>query len=123
MKVYDTQEKEMIIEPAIKFAGNPNITVVAKAFGLRATVQVGLSHNIPTAVGFVCLVHLVVTKKCLQVVDVQVFATARVTFKPLLPVFPCFGKVIVSLMEKVRNSFFTVSHCNIACAVVGDCTN
>jgi Ca2+-dependent lipid-binding protein len=31
---------------------------------------------------------------------VQVFATARVILKPLVPVFPCFSKIVVSLMEK-----------------------
>lgn len=40
MKVYITDEKELIIEPALRWAGNPNIIVAAKAFGLRATVQV-----------------------------------------------------------------------------------
>lgn len=38
----------------------------------------------------------------MQLVDVQVFATARITLKPLVPVFPCFSKIVVSLMEKVR---------------------
>lgn len=40
MKVYITDEKELIMEPLLKWAGNPNITIVIKAFGLRATVQV-----------------------------------------------------------------------------------
>lgn len=40
MKVYTTEEKELIMEPSMKWAGNPNITIAAKAFGLRATVQV-----------------------------------------------------------------------------------
>jgi Ca2+-dependent lipid-binding protein len=74
MKVYDTNENEMILEPSVKFAGNPNIIIAVKAFGLKATVQL---------------------------VDVQVFATARVTLKPLIPIFPCFSKIVVSLMEKV----------------------
>ncbi|XP_043812478.1 synaptotagmin-2 isoform X2 [Manihot esculenta] len=39
MKVYVTDEKELIIEPSMKWAGNPNIIIAAKAFGLRATVQ------------------------------------------------------------------------------------
>ncbi|EFJ29282.1 plant synaptotagmin [Selaginella moellendorffii] len=78
IKVYDTQEKEMIIEPSLKWAGNPNILVAVKAFGLRATVQV---------------------------VDLQVFATARVTLKPLVAAFPCFCKIIVSLMDKPHVDF------------------
>ena len=40
MKVYSTEEKELIMEPTLKWAGNPNVLVVAKAFGLKATVQV-----------------------------------------------------------------------------------
>lgn len=40
MKVYLTGEKELIMELSLKWAGNPNITVAAKAFGLKATVQV-----------------------------------------------------------------------------------
>eukprot|EP00249_Psilotum_nudum_P004672 c18179_g1_i1 orf=700-2313(-) len=78
IKSYETQEREMIIEPAVKWAGNPNITVVVKAFGMRATVQL---------------------------VDLQVFATARITFKPLVPNFPCFSKIFVSLMEKPHIDF------------------
>lgn len=40
MKVYVTDEKELIMEPSIKWAGNPNVLVAVKAFGLKATVQV-----------------------------------------------------------------------------------
>lgn len=40
MKVYVTDEKELIMELSMKWAGNPNILVAVKAFGLRATVQV-----------------------------------------------------------------------------------
>lgn len=43
MKVYVTDEKELIMEPALRWAGNPNIIVAVKAFGLRATVQVLVS--------------------------------------------------------------------------------
>jgi Ca2+-dependent lipid-binding protein len=78
MKVYDTKEKEVILEPSFKFAGNPNIIVAVKAFGMKATVQL---------------------------VDVQVFATARITLKPLVPVFPCFSKIVVSLMDKPHVDF------------------
>jgi hypothetical protein len=40
MKVYLTDEKELIMEPSLKWAANPNVTVAVKAFGLKATVQV-----------------------------------------------------------------------------------
>ncbi|XP_042063222.1 synaptotagmin-2-like [Salvia splendens] len=78
MKVYNTEEKELIMELGLKWAANPNILVAAKAFGLRATVQV---------------------------VDLQVFACPRITLKPLVPTFPCFANIHVSLMEKPHVDF------------------
>lgn len=44
MKVYTTGEKEVIMEPTLKWAGNPNVLVAIKAFGLRATIQVVLTY-------------------------------------------------------------------------------
>ncbi|WCJ35077.1 Calcium-dependent lipid-binding (CaLB domain) family protein [Euphorbia peplus] len=78
IKVYLTDEKELIIEPSLKWAGNPNVLIAVKAFGLRATVQV---------------------------VDLQVFANPRITLKPLVPSFPCFANIFVSLMEKPHVDF------------------
>ncbi|KAK7258028.1 hypothetical protein RIF29_32410 [Crotalaria pallida] len=78
MKVFMTDEKELIMEPSIKWAGNPNVTVSVKAFGLKATVQV---------------------------VDLQVFLAPRITLKPLVPSFPCFANIYVSLMEKPHVDF------------------
>ncbi|PIM97426.1 putative Ca2+-dependent phospholipid-binding protein [Handroanthus impetiginosus] len=78
MKVYLTEEKELIMEPSLKWAGNPNVTVAVRAYGLKATVQV---------------------------VDLQVFAQPRITLKPLVPSFPCFAKILVSLMEKPHVDF------------------
>ncbi|KAG6476456.1 hypothetical protein ZIOFF_065698 [Zingiber officinale] len=68
----------MIMEPLLKWAGNPNVTVVVKAFGLKATAQV---------------------------LDLQVFTIPRITLKPLVPNFPCFAKILVSLMEKPHVDF------------------
>lgn len=78
MKVYSTEEKELIMELGLKWAANPNILVAVKAFGLRATVQV---------------------------LDLQVFASPRITLKPLVPSFPCFANIHVSLMEKPHVDF------------------
>ncbi|KAI3930783.1 hypothetical protein MKX01_037229 [Papaver californicum] len=78
MKVYLTDEKELIMEPCLKWAGNPNVIVAIKSFGLKATVQV---------------------------LDLQVFASPRITLKPLVPSFPCFAKILVSLMEKPHVDF------------------
>ncbi|KAK9048610.1 hypothetical protein SSX86_032425 [Deinandra increscens subsp. villosa] len=78
MKVYTTDDKELIMEPAFKWAGNPNIHVAVKAFGMRPTVQV---------------------------IDLQVFASPRITLKPLVPSFPCFCQILVSLMDKPHVDF------------------
>ncbi|KAE9593380.1 putative C2 domain, synaptotagmin-like mitochondrial-lipid-binding domain-containing protein [Lupinus albus] len=78
MKVYVTDEKELIMEPSVKWAGNPNVTISVKAFGLKATVQV---------------------------LDLQVFLAPRITLKPLVPTFPCFANIYVSLMEKPHVDF------------------
>lgn len=40
MKVYETDEKELIMESSVKWAGNPNAIVALKKFGLKATIQV-----------------------------------------------------------------------------------
>ncbi|WOK94686.1 synaptotagmin-2 [Canna indica] len=73
MKVYTTEEKDIIMEPSLKWAANPNVTIVGKAYGFRLTAQV---------------------------VDLQIFACPRVTLKPLVPSFPCFANIFISLMEK-----------------------
>jgi Ca2+-dependent lipid-binding protein len=78
MKVYTTEEQELIMEPSIKWAGNPNILAVVKAYGMKASIQV---------------------------VDLQIFASPRITLKPLVPTFPCFATILVSLMEKPHVDF------------------
>ena len=40
IKVYTTEEKELIMEPTLIWAANPNVTVVVKAFGLKSIAQV-----------------------------------------------------------------------------------
>ncbi|PPR97544.1 hypothetical protein GOBAR_AA23114 [Gossypium barbadense] len=79
MKIYVTEEKELIMEPSIKWAANANVTIAVKAYGLKATAQV---------------------------VDLQVFALPRITLKPLVPSFPCFANIFVSLMDKVNGIVF-----------------
>lgn len=37
----------------------------------------------------------------MQATEVQVWAQVRVTLKPLVPVFPCFSNITISLMTKV----------------------
>lgn len=48
----------------------------------------------------------------LQLVDLQVFASPRVTMKPLVHIIPCFANIVVSLMEKVINLMFMLSLTN-----------
>lgn len=78
LKVYETNERELVMEPAIKWAGNQNITVAIKVLSMRITIQL---------------------------VDLQVFAAPRITLKPLVPTFPCFASIVVSLMEKPHIDF------------------
>ncbi|PWA82446.1 C2 domain, Synaptotagmin-like mitochondrial-lipid-binding domain protein [Artemisia annua] len=78
IKVYETNENQLVMEPAIKWAGNPNIIINVKISSLHIKIQL---------------------------VDLQVFAVPRVTLKPLVSTFPCFSNVIVSLMEKPHVDF------------------
>jgi hypothetical protein len=43
-----------------------------------------------------------------QLVDLQIFATPRITLRPLVPTLPCFAKIVVSLMEKVREILYSI---------------
>lgn len=78
LKVYDSNEKHLVLEPAFRFAGNPNIILVLKVFYLKIHVQL---------------------------IDLQVSVTPRVILKPFVPTFPCFASIIVSLMEKPQVDF------------------
>ncbi|XP_031257453.1 synaptotagmin-3-like isoform X1 [Pistacia vera] len=78
IRVYETNEKELVMEPAMRLAGNPNMVLVIKLLSFQITVQL---------------------------VDLQIFAAPRLTLKPLVPTFPCFGKIAVSLMEKPHVDF------------------
>lgn len=78
LKVCETNERELVIEPAIRWAGNPNIIVAVTISSMKVTIQL---------------------------VDLQVFAMPRVTLKPLVPTIPCFANIVVSLMEKPHIDF------------------
>lgn len=45
-----------------------------------------------------------------QLMDVQVFATPRIILRPLVPTFPCFGNITVTLIDKVNWHKFTHSN-------------
>ncbi len=38
MKVYESNENEIILEPSLKFIDNPNMTIIVKAFSVKAIV-------------------------------------------------------------------------------------
>ncbi|GAB4854957.1 Synaptotagmin-3 [Ancistrocladus abbreviatus] len=78
MKTYETNENELLMEPSLKWAGNPNIVLVVKILSVRIKFQL---------------------------VDFQVFAIPRIRLKPLVPTFPCFANVVVSLIEKPHVDF------------------
>ncbi|KAE9618392.1 putative C2 domain, synaptotagmin-like mitochondrial-lipid-binding domain-containing protein [Lupinus albus] len=78
IKVLQTNEKELVMEQVIKWAGNPNIVLD---------------------------LHVSSLKISFQLIDLQVFATSRITLRPLVPTLPCFAKILVSLMEKPHVDF------------------
>ncbi|KAK0585586.1 hypothetical protein LWI29_030910 [Acer saccharum] len=79
IKVCQTNnDNELVLEPAVRWAGNPDITLVLKLFSLPITVQL---------------------------LDVQISAAPRIVLKPLVPAFPCFANIEVSLMEKPHVDF------------------
>ncbi|KAL0912982.1 hypothetical protein M5K25_016407 [Dendrobium thyrsiflorum] len=73
VKVIEIQENELLIEPRVRWAGNCNVSVALKLFSFKFTVQL---------------------------LDLQIFLAPRVTLKPLVPSFPCFSSITVSLVEK-----------------------
>ncbi|GER49004.1 protein kinase-like protein [Striga asiatica] len=76
LKVFRTNEKELVMELTIQWAGNPNIVVAVTISPVQVTVQL---------------------------FDVQVFAAPRISLKLLVPTIPCFANIIVSLMEKEKS--------------------
>lgn len=78
MKVYETNENQLVLEPAIRWAGNPNIVLAVK---------------------------LMSAKIRFQLVDVQVFTNPRINLKPLVPTFPCFANIVVSLVGQPHVDF------------------
>ena len=43
LKVYETNEKELVMETPIRWAGNPNISLMIKVLSLNITVQVSIA--------------------------------------------------------------------------------
>ncbi|KAG4203634.1 hypothetical protein ERO13_A05G412200v2 [Gossypium hirsutum] len=77
-KICETNENELVLEPAVRWAGNPNIVLVVKLLTFRITIQV---------------------------VDMQILVAPRVTLKPLVPTIPCFANASVSLLKRPEIDF------------------
>ncbi|OEL22142.1 Synaptotagmin-3 [Dichanthelium oligosanthes] len=73
IKVYEMVEKELVIEPVIRWASIANVIVNAKVHSFKVSVQLE---------------------------DLHIMLTPRVILKPLVPSFPCFSNLCISLMEK-----------------------
>ncbi|GMI78789.1 synaptotagmin 3 [Hibiscus trionum] len=78
LKIIETNENELVLEPAIRWAGNPNIILVVKLLSFRITIQI---------------------------VDIQLLMTPRLTLKPLVPTLPCFANIMVSLLKRPEIDF------------------
>ncbi|KAJ7970451.1 synaptotagmin-3 [Quillaja saponaria] len=86
LKVFETNEKELVMEPVMKWAGNPNIVLVVHMLSFQITVQ-GIDYA------------------PFQLVDLQIFVAPRIALKPLVPTFPCFANIVISLIEKPHVDF------------------
>ncbi|KAK7320823.1 hypothetical protein VNO77_30656 [Canavalia gladiata] len=78
IKVLETNEKELVMEQVIKRASNPDIVLALHVSSFKITVQL---------------------------LDLQIFGTPRITLRPLVPSLPCFANIVVSLMEKPHVDF------------------
>ncbi|XP_042471455.1 synaptotagmin-3-like [Zingiber officinale] len=78
VKVYETQEKELVVQLAVRWAGNTNVALVIKLSFFKITIQL---------------------------LDLQISLMPRVILKPLVPSFPCFANLSISLMEKPNVDF------------------
>ncbi|XP_022993799.1 synaptotagmin-3-like isoform X1 [Cucurbita maxima] len=77
-KVHETDENELVMETAIRWAGNPDVVLVLRLFSLQIRIQL---------------------------IDLQIFAAPQIVLKPLVPAFPCFSNIVVSLLEKPHVDF------------------
>ncbi|CAH9090202.1 unnamed protein product [Cuscuta europaea] len=78
IKLLKSKENQLNFELVFRWAGNPNIIVAVELLSLKIHVQL---------------------------IDLQICAKSRVILRPLLPTFPCFSSIIVSLMEKPNVDF------------------
>lgn len=78
VKAQYSNEDQLVLDLALKWAGNSDIALVIKLLPLQLNVQL---------------------------VDMQISAATRIILRPFVPTFPCFSTVAISLMEKPRIDF------------------
>ncbi|PIN23369.1 hypothetical protein CDL12_03900 [Handroanthus impetiginosus] len=78
LKPQDSKENELVLDLALRWAGNLDIILIIKLLSLQLSVQL---------------------------VDIQISAATRVILRPFVPTFPCFSSIAVSLMEKPKIDF------------------
>nr|GEY48500.1 synaptotagmin-3-like isoform X2 [Tanacetum cinerariifolium] len=78
VKVHELNDNHLVIDLETKWAGNPDITLILNVLYLPIK---------------------------LQLIDMHITASMRVTLKPFVPTFPCFSNVVVSLMDKPEVDF------------------
>ncbi|KAL7092076.1 hypothetical protein ACP275_12G143200 [Erythranthe tilingii] len=78
LKAQESKENELVLDLALRWAGNSDIALVIKLFSLQFQVEL---------------------------VDFQISSATRIVLKPFVPTFPCFSGIAVSLMEKPKIDF------------------
>ncbi|XP_042015545.1 synaptotagmin-3-like [Salvia splendens] len=78
LKPQDSNENELVLDLALRWAGDADIALEVKLSSLRLAIQV---------------------------VDIQISSATRIVLRPFVPSFPCFSSIAVSLMEKPMVDF------------------
>lgn len=59
VKIHETNEKELVIEPAIRWAGNPSISVVLRTLSIPVTIQVRSAFRFHLDFSFIRILRIV----------------------------------------------------------------
>ncbi|CAA0829734.1 Synaptotagmin-3 [Striga hermonthica] len=78
LKAQESKENELVIDLALRWAGNADIVLVFRLFSLQFSIQI---------------------------VDIQISASTRISLRPFVPTFPCFSSIAISLMDKPKIDF------------------
>lgn len=110
VKVVNTEKEEVVVDVEAKLAGGePNILLVAhtitgqrRADAHARTPWGPLLSPRPRRPSRPDSGPPPARRIPLQLAELQVFTTVRLGFTPLLPTFPCFGAVTISVMARAR---------------------